>query len=103
MTSIKIPSTIEGVRDRAATLDSLATATEWERAAIVAAFVPGSYTAEEFADLDFPGMNGAIRLAFHPADFATLAVFVLVIGLLATLYPVRRAVRLDPVAALRRT
>lgn len=39
MARVKIPATVEGAQDQLATLDGLLRAKEWERAAIVAAFV----------------------------------------------------------------
>lgn len=76
MTTITIPTTIDKAADRLASIDGLVTATEWERAAIVAAFVrkgrPGiarnaksslHLTVREFADRRISGLtsHAAIR------------------------------------------
>jgi hypothetical protein len=68
---VDVPGTIGEVRKRLTSLDRLATATEWERAAIVAAFVregdgqgareprPGSrakFSLRQFADLKLAGL-----------------------------------------------
>ncbi len=61
----------------------------------------GAIDLSEFAGLGVPGMSNAIALQFSWADFGSLAVFVLALALVASLYPVRRAMQLDPVAAMR--
>lgn len=52
--------------------------------------------------MEFPGMNRPLYPVVFPADIVTLVVIVLVFGFLASLYPARRAVALDPVAALNK-
>jgi len=52
--------------------------------------------------MEVPGMNRPLYPVVFFSDIATLVVIVLVVGFLASIYPARRAVALDPVAALNR-
>lgn len=57
MSTVKVPASVNEAKRRLTSLDSLITATGWERAAIVAALVPGHYSATEFAALRITGLR----------------------------------------------
>lgn len=52
--------------------------------------------------MEFPGMNRPLYPVVFPSDIFSLVSIVLLFGFLASLYPARRAVALDPVAALNK-
>jgi len=52
--------------------------------------------------MEMPGMNRPLYPVVFAADIVTLVVIVLLFGFLASLYPARRAVALDPIAALNK-
>lgn len=52
--------------------------------------------------MELVGMNRPLYPVVFPADIMTLTLIILAFGFLASLYPARRAVALDPVAALNK-
>ena len=52
--------------------------------------------------MDFPGMTRPLYPIVNPTDVATLVGVIALFGFLASLYPARRAVALDPITALNR-
>ena len=52
--------------------------------------------------MEMPGMNRPLYPVVFPSDIFTLVGIVLLFGFLASLYPARRAVALDPVAAMNK-
>ena len=55
-----------------------------------------------YQDLGLPGLWGTIYLHWRWQDFASLSLFVVGLALMASIYPVRHAMRLDPATALKR-
>lgn len=71
-------------------------------AAIYYSLASGIDVSQLAGGMEMPGMNRPLYPVVFQADIVTLVVIVLVFGFLASLYPARRAVALDPVAALNK-
>jgi len=52
--------------------------------------------------MEVVGMNRPLYPVVFPADIVTLTLIIIAFGFLASLYPARRAVALDPIAALNK-
>jgi len=52
--------------------------------------------------MEIVGTNRPLYPVVFPADIVTLTLIILAFGFLASLYPARRAVALDPIAALNK-
>ena len=72
-------------------------------AAIIYFLLAGGIDVSQFTGgMEVPGMNRPLYPVVLPADIISLVVIVLLFGFLASIYPARRAVALDPVAALNK-
>lgn len=69
---------------------------------LVAELFSSGFELTAYQGLGLPGLWGTIYLDWRWQDFMSLALFVLVLALVASVYPVRYAMQLDPAVALKR-
>jgi ABC-type lipoprotein release transport system permease subunit len=69
---------------------------------VVLHLIGGEIDMTEFASLGFPGMGGTVVLHYRVLDFVSLCLFLLVLGILVSMYPVRRLLKDGAMAISRR-